>query len=85
MRRTFDTPLGREICSRRMGTVEPVFVNIQKQVQATIYTPWSEEGKRPVEALHDGTQHREGGGRGKAVEEQSSGATRKPFDSERHG
>ena len=29
MRRKFDTRLGREIYSRRMGTVEPVFGNIQ--------------------------------------------------------
>jgi hypothetical protein len=31
MRRKFDTPLGREIYSRRMGTVEPVFGNIQNK------------------------------------------------------
>jgi len=31
MRQKFDTPLGREIYSRRMGTVEPVFANIQNK------------------------------------------------------
>jgi hypothetical protein len=31
MRWKFDTPLGREIYSRRMGTVEPVFANIQNK------------------------------------------------------
>jgi transposase len=31
MRQKFDTPLGREIYSRRMGTVEPVFGNIQNK------------------------------------------------------
>ena len=31
MRRKFDTPLGREIYSRRMGTVEPVFANLQNK------------------------------------------------------
>jgi len=31
MRKKFDTPLGREIYSRRMGTVEPVFANIQNK------------------------------------------------------
>ena len=31
MRRKFDTPRGREIYSRRMGTVEPVFANIQNK------------------------------------------------------
>ena len=27
----FDTPAGREIYSRRMGTVEPVFANLQNK------------------------------------------------------
>ena len=27
----FDTPFGRELYSRRMGTVEPVFANIQNK------------------------------------------------------
>ena len=31
MRRKFDTPLRREIYSRRMGTVDPVFGNIQNK------------------------------------------------------
>ena len=31
MRRKFDTPFGRELYSRRMGTVEPVFANIQNK------------------------------------------------------
>jgi transposase len=31
MRWKFDTPLGREIYSRRMGTVEPVFANLQNK------------------------------------------------------
>jgi len=31
MRRKFDTPVGRELYSRRMGTVEPVFANIQNK------------------------------------------------------
>ena len=31
MRWKFDTPFGREIYSRRMGTVEPVFANIQNK------------------------------------------------------
>jgi transposase len=31
MRWKFDTPLGREIYSRRMGTIEPVFANIQNK------------------------------------------------------
>jgi hypothetical protein len=31
MRWKFDTPLGREIYSRRMSTVEPVFANIQNK------------------------------------------------------
>jgi hypothetical protein len=31
MRQKFDTPLGRELYSRRMGTVEPVFANIQNK------------------------------------------------------
>jgi hypothetical protein len=31
MMRKFDTPRGREIYSRRMGTVEPVFGNLQNK------------------------------------------------------
>ena len=31
MIRKFDTPRGREIYSRRMGTVEPVFGNLQNK------------------------------------------------------
>ncbi|HEY6878241.1 MAG TPA: transposase, partial [Polyangiales bacterium] len=31
MRWKFDTPRGREIYSRRMGTVEPVFANLQNK------------------------------------------------------
>ena len=31
MRRKFDTPRGRELYSRRMGTVEPVFANLQNK------------------------------------------------------
>ena len=31
MRRKFDTPFGRDLCRRRMGTVEPVFGNIQNK------------------------------------------------------
>ena len=31
MRWKFDTPFGRELYSRRMGTVEPVFANIQNK------------------------------------------------------
>ena len=31
MRRKFDTPFGRDLYSRRMGTVEPVFGNIQNK------------------------------------------------------
>jgi hypothetical protein len=31
MRRKFDTRLGREIYSRRMATVEPVFANLQNK------------------------------------------------------
>jgi len=31
MRWKFDTPFGREIYSRRMGTVEPVFANTQNK------------------------------------------------------
>jgi transposase len=31
MRRKFDTPFGRELYSRRMGTVEPVFANLQNK------------------------------------------------------
>jgi hypothetical protein len=31
MRWKFDTPLGREIYSRRMGTIEPVFANLQNK------------------------------------------------------
>ncbi|MGC4066360.1 MAG: IS1182 family transposase [Polyangiaceae bacterium] len=31
MRRKFDTPFGRELYSRRTGTVEPVFANIQNK------------------------------------------------------
>ena len=31
MRQKFDTPLGREIYSRRMGTVESDFANIQNK------------------------------------------------------
>ena len=31
MRWKFDTPRGREICSRRMGTVEPLFANLQNK------------------------------------------------------
>ena len=31
MRWKFDTPFGREIYSRRMGTVEPVFANLQNK------------------------------------------------------
>jgi hypothetical protein len=31
MRRKFDTPRGREIYSRRMATVEPVFANLQNK------------------------------------------------------
>jgi len=31
MRWKFDTPFGRDIYSRRMGTVEPVFGNLQNK------------------------------------------------------
>jgi hypothetical protein len=31
MRRKFDTPVGRELYSRRMGTVETVFANIKNK------------------------------------------------------
>lgn len=31
MRWKFDSPLGRELYSRRMGTVEPVFANLQNK------------------------------------------------------
>ena len=31
MRWRFDTPMGRELYSRRMGTVEPVFANLQNK------------------------------------------------------
>jgi hypothetical protein len=31
MRQKFDTPFGRELYSKRMGTVEPVFANLQNK------------------------------------------------------
>ncbi|MGC4064860.1 MAG: transposase [Polyangiaceae bacterium] len=48
MRWKFDTPFGRELYSRRMGTVEPVFANLQNKgmrrfmlrTQAKVSTQW---------------------------------------------
>ena len=55
MRQKFDTPLGREIYSRRMGTVEPVFANNQNKGMRR----FTLRGQRKVSA-----QHREGGSGG---------------------
>ena len=38
MRRRFDTPLGRSIYAKRMGTVEPVFGNIRSNKKLNHFT-----------------------------------------------
>ncbi len=68
MKRRLDTPEGRAQYGRRFATVEPVFGNLRantrEQAPRPLHAPGPSQGRRAVEALLPGPQHREARPRG---------------------